>query len=138
MILSQQQTSGTCEIFENIFMESSQVLSKMISNDCSQQILLRTVLSCQSKIRLLNFDILNKELPSYLQKNRNLLKSEFLSCGLTLSQPLEIELIIRDCFDNPYRKNHPEFKKNCDFKWSLVTQDKNPEYWIDLLNPELI
>lgn len=64
------------------------------------------------------------------------------SHGLSQSEPLKFEMIIRGCFANPDRKLFPEFMKNRGWNWKncpkLYNEYEDPEHWIRKLNPELV
>ena len=49
------------------------------------------------------------------------------------------EKVIRSCFSNLDRKKYPNFmrERNWEEASSLHTINEEPEYWIDLINPQL-
>lgn len=62
-------------------------------------------------------------------------QTAIVSHGLTQNEPLVFEKIIRGCFNNPHRKNYPDFarQRGCG-EYSLCTEHDDPEYWINLVS----
>ena len=62
-----------------------------------------------------------------------------MSHGLSQGVPLTVESIIRGCFSNPRRKDHPEFMNKIWGNYTKIyNQNETPDHWINLLKPELI
>lgn len=60
------------------------------------------------------------------------------SHGLSQDEPLILEEIIKQCFSNPERYSYPNFAKERGWENSIYKLKDNPEYWINVLMPELI
>lgn len=60
--------------------------------------------------------------------------------GLTQSEPLELESIVRQCFSNPGRSRFPEFLNQRGWRNKSIFFDENqdPELWMQKMKPGLI
>lgn len=80
-------------------------------------------------------NILVNRLPHIVSRPRSL---GLYDRGISDSQPLTYESIIRGCFSNPDRSNYPEFMNNLGQSSNLYTQQHDPEYFVSLLRPGLV
>ena len=68
------------------------------------------------------------------REERKVAEFDLSSHGLSQEGPVTIEGIIRGCFSNSGRKQHPEFFKNIGWTWlSLLNENESAEYWINLI-----
>lgn len=59
--------------------------------------------------------------------------------GLSTNEPLIFEHAIRSCFENPDRKNFPDFPKNLlRESLKLKDEDHDPEWFIQKASPQMV